>query len=371
MQKMLSFSVIIPVYVGSSTLDETIEKILSWRYPAKELIVCVDCPNEQTKESIKRYGDNVIFNISEERRGKVNSLNEGLRLATGEAFLFLDADVSITGEDLLERMNEELQENDIVELKKVIRQDSLISKLVYYEYIGITAADWIISNKTRRTFGINGAAFAMTREALDRVGGFRGAIAEDLDLGLRCYQAGLRFKFLDDISVQTFAPQNLSGWFRQRKRWAFGTALWVRENWRQIFSMVKSKPSVCIPALLMIFPSLLGLFSSLAFKDLAIWDAAALLFISLPTRGFFIIVFPFLSFQEINSLISFFAAFFMGLLAYLVTYYFFSRKLKLKFSAFWFTLYYLIYSPAWLAAMLWGLVQVFVAEDDVSLDWKV
>ncbi|MEM0117797.1 MAG: glycosyltransferase family 2 protein [Conexivisphaerales archaeon] len=370
LKKDYSLSVIIPVYRTSPTLEDTILKLISSKHPSKEIIVVVDCPDQNIQDIVERYGKEVVFDVSHERRGKVSCLRRGCSLSKGDAFFFLDADTSLVGEDLLKRINEELQSYDVVEFKKVVKGNSLLSKMVYYEYLGISAADWLISVSTRRTFGMNGAAFAITKEAFEKVGGFRDVISEDLDFGLRCFERGLKFKFIDDLPVYTFAPPTFSAWVKQRKRWAYGTAKWLRDNWKEIFVMVRSKPQIALLSLLMIFPSLLALFASFAFRDLAIWDTIALLFISFPARSFPLLLIPFVTPQEINGIFSFATATLFGLAAYSSLYFYFARRMKLKFSPILFVLYYLVYSPLWLAAMVWGIVRVAIKEE-VDIDWKV
>ncbi len=61
----------------------------------------------------------------------------------------------------------------------------------------------------------------------------------------------------------------------------------------------------------------------------------------------------------------------VGLLGYAAVYLVFARKLGYSFRPVYFIIYYVIYSPLWLAAMIWGLVTVFVRKETVDIDWKV
>jgi len=364
------FSVIIPAYRSAPTLDDTLSKLLASEHPRREIIVMLDCPDDNLLPLVDKYNGKVVFDISHERRGKVTSLNKGCNIAKGDAFFFLDSDIFLPDEDILGKVDEELSDFDVIELKKVVSGNSILAKLVYYEYIGISAADWLISRSTKRTFGLNGAAFAITKSAFEKVGGFRKVVSEDLDFGLRCFEMGLKFKFIDDITIYTFAPSSFSAWLKQRKRWSYGTAKWLKDNWQQIIAVVRSKPQAVLPSLLLIFPSLLALLASFTFRDLALWDAFALLFISFPARSFPILLIPFISAKEISSILSLLVASAIGMIIYTSLYYLFSRKMKLRFSPAWFVLYYLFYSPVWLAAMVWGIVHVLI-KDEVEIDWKL
>lgn len=365
-----SMSVIIPVYRNCKTLENTILKILRSAHPSKEIIVMVDCPEAEMEYIIEKYSSQVLFDISHERRGKVNCLIRACQLAMGSAFLFLDSDIILPEKDLLVRLDKELSEYDIVELKKVVIGKNFLSRMVYYEYMGISIADWFISKSTGHTFGINGAAFAILRSSFYQVGGFNRVISEDLDLGLRCFKQGLRFNFIEDLEVYTFGPSSLSAWIKQRKRWAYGTGKWAKDNWRTIFNMVRSRPEVVLPSLLMIFPSLLALFTSLAFRSSALIYIATLLFVSFPSRSFPLLLIPLASLKGLSDLLPFFTASAICLCLYAAIYYVFGKQINMKFSLFWFVLYYLLYSPAWLVAMIWGIARAFM-KDDVELDWRV
>jgi cellulose synthase/poly-beta-1,6-N-acetylglucosamine synthase-like glycosyltransferase len=365
-----SVSVIIPVYRGSVTLDETLEILTSDPFAHKEVIVSIDMPDTDSLRLVEKFSNRVIFDLSYERRGKVEALRSAISRATGEAFFFLDSDIRLTTRGIIGKVAEELKEYEMIELKKTVNTSNAISKLVYFEYIGIGAADWLVSRKTKRTFGINGAAFAITREAFDRVGGFKKVVSEDLDFGLRSFIADVSFKYCVDLEVMTFSPPSLRSWFVQRKRWAYGTSLWVKENWNTLLSLVRHEPSVTLPALMMIFPALMGLMTSFAFRGFLVYDILAILILSLPTRGLPVLLFPLVTIQEATNLLGFSLAFGVGLAAYGLVYFYYSRKLGFRFSPIWFVPYYLVYSPVWLAAMIWGMSQVFIKKEPVSLDWK-
>ena len=61
----------------------------------------------------------------------------------------------------------------------------------------------------------------------------------------------------------------------------------------------------------------------------------------------------------------------VGLFSYAAVYVAFSRKLGYRFRLRHFILFYLIYSPVWFVATIWGLVTVFVRKETVEIDWKV
>ena len=366
-----SISVMIPVYGSSSSLDDTLRCLVEDDYPRKEIVVVLDLPTLDSLSLSKKYSKSVTFDISAKRRGKVESLKRACSLAKGDTYLFLDSDVAVHGDHLLSKVASEIGLSEMIELKKTVARDTAMSKLVYFEYLGIGAVDWMISSRIKRCFGLNGAAFAIRKDIFERVGGFKNVLSEDLDLGLRSYIAGVKFKYCYDIEVGTFAPRNLTAWLKQRKRWSYGTALWAKDNWKTLLKLLRREPSLCLPALFLIFPALLVFVSSFAFNGLAQYDALALLLLFLPVRGFPVVAIPFFTFSEMSSLFALSVIMLIGMTACGVVYYYFGKKLGFGFSIRWFPLYYLLYSPVWFAAMLWGISQVFIRRDPVKVDWVI
>jgi len=88
----------------------------------------------------------------------------------------------------------------------------------------------------------------------------------DLDMGIRSFKEGIRFKYLEDIAVQTRIPSSWRMWFKQRKRWGVGTALFLKEYFRDLVRIVRKYPRVPL-SILFIFPSLPLLLIDLPIPD--------------------------------------------------------------------------------------------------------
>ena len=71
----------------------------------------------------------------------------------------------------------------------------------------------------------------VTREAFDRVGGFRGRVAEDLDWGRRAIAAGYRWRYAEDVVVTHPA----------RRTWTELTEKW-RKSSREAFAACLERP---------------------------------------------------------------------------------------------------------------------------------
>lgn len=364
-------SVVVPVLRWAETLENTLAKLVADGYPSKQIVVVADSPTQALREVMAKFANEITFSAKEERRGKVNALKEAYDLCTGDVIVFLDSDIVIRTPNLISKTMAEMKGYDMLEMKKTIYNGGLLPSLVYFEYVGFNAANWVLFKKMNKTLGVNGAGFAITREAYERIGGFQNVVSEDLDLGLRGYLRDLRFRYADDIEVGTFAPSDMKSWWKQRKRWSYGAALWLRDNRKEIFSALRRHPGILLTALLMIFPTVLSVLFSLTFKELATFDILALAMISLSSKSFPLIIPPLLPLEAMPNLVGMGMAVLVGLVGYGAMYLAFSWKLGYRFRPVQFVLYYLVYSPVWLAAMVWGLVTVFVKREKVEIDWKV
>lgn len=87
-------SVIIPTYNAESTIQETIETVLSQTYRNLEVIVVDDGSTDLTCEVLENlYGDNHrVLIIRAKHEGVSHARNEGLKAAHGEFIAFCDAD---------------------------------------------------------------------------------------------------------------------------------------------------------------------------------------------------------------------------------------------------------------------------------------
>lgn len=161
-------------------------------------------------------------------------LNEASKILEGDIILFLDADVKIVTKDFLERIVDEMEGIDLLDIKKKVLRDSFLAKITYYHYLCNNIANWLFSTNLRKCLAFNGAAFAIGREFFEKLGGFQRVVTEDLDLGIRSFLEDYRFKHTEEVEVFTAVPPTWKQWYKQRKRWGIGIALWIKNYFKDL-----------------------------------------------------------------------------------------------------------------------------------------
>jgi glycosyltransferase involved in cell wall biosynthesis len=96
-------SVIIPCYKHAQYLPRAIESALAQTYPRVEIIVVDDGSPDDTADVALRYADRGVKLVRQSNAGLSAARNAGVRAASAEWLLFLDADDWIDA-DVVERM---------------------------------------------------------------------------------------------------------------------------------------------------------------------------------------------------------------------------------------------------------------------------
>ncbi|RJS88116.1 glycosyltransferase family 2 protein [Candidatus Bathyarchaeota archaeon] len=367
-----TFSIFIPVYRESDLLRPLLERLIADPYKEKEIFVVIDEPTIKSLRLVRDFASSVYFIWNGKRKGKANVLNDLVTKSKGEVLLFLDSDVLIdeSSKSFLHKIAEEIADADIVEMKKKVLRDSFVARLASYDYLSFSFTSWFFSRRLGKCLGINGAAFAIRREAFERLGGFRRVVVEDLDIATRAFIEGLRYKFVEDISVSTKAPSSWSKWFEQRKRWGIGGALWFKEYFDNLIKIVKDHPGVLLPCILFIFPSLPFFLFTLFMPDDLYIKALYLSMIVLSTQTSLLL--PPIAFTSTS--LAFMRNLFLmvgSIGAYTTIFYVIARKLGFIFNPVEFMLFYIVYSPLWLLIIIVSLVKVYVGIRKLDVSWKI
>lgn len=221
-----ALTVLIPAYNEQEYVGRTIESVAAATYPDDVSIVVIDDGStDGTYAEACEYATENTTVIQRANGGKHAALNEGLKHATTDIIVAVDAD-SVIAPDALQLLVKEFDRNPeagaIAGNIKVANRGSLITNLQALEYIvGI--------NTFRRAFDllgvvtvVPGSLGAFKRGALDAVGGYSGdTVTEDFDLTIEILKAGHAIHASEGV-VYTEGPETWHDLYNQRLRWFGG-----------------------------------------------------------------------------------------------------------------------------------------------------
>jgi len=203
-------SVIIPVYNGEKTIQETIESVLNQTFTDFELIIINDGSQDATLEIVERSQDSRLNVFSYPNAGQAASRNRGFSHASGEYISFIDAD-DLWTPDKLEAQLRALQDNPQAAVAyswtKCIDESGQFSRRGSH----ISATGDVYGKLLLIDFIENGSNPLIRRQALIKVGSFDESLpaAEDWDMWLRlaaCYE------FVAVPSSQILYRQSANSW---------------------------------------------------------------------------------------------------------------------------------------------------------------
>ncbi len=370
----MDISIFIPVYKESTQIAGALKELGSQNV-SKEIFVTVDQPTEgflETLKELERENENVKFIFNKDRVGKANACNATVKLSTGKVLLFLDSDVGIPNDpDYLQKIIMEMKHTDILDIKKRVTKDkSFLSKMTYYEYLTFNISSWLASRYMHKCPAVNGAAFAIKREMFEKVDGFRTVVAEDIDLATRAFLEESSFAYTVDVEVRNQVYSDWYKWFTQRRRWAIGQALWLKDWYKQLARRFVKKPQIFLPSLFFLYPSVVVFFLSAVVPSL--WMYNSLLFFSLFLSVKFNIALPiFLLSLATADVLKVLLISMSGFAITAAVFYGFSRKLgfrEVKLHELF--VYYFFYSSIWMIIIIVGHIQVFALGKKAGPCWK-
>ncbi len=103
-QNPKTFSIITVVYNGENVLQGTIESVITQTFQNFEYIIVNGLSKDKTSEIIEKYTDKISKIISEPDKGLYDAMNKGIRIASGDFLLFLNAGDQFYDKKVLEKI---------------------------------------------------------------------------------------------------------------------------------------------------------------------------------------------------------------------------------------------------------------------------
>ena len=201
-------------------------------------------------------------------------------LKAGEALVVLDADNRVPGH-LLSRLSDELDQGHQAIQTYIDVANPDASSLATASALSYWASNRMVQ-LARHNLGwpadLGGTGMCLTAEALEAAGGFGTAAAEDLELGVRLFLAGIPVAWAHDVKVRDEKPVHSGVAVRQRARWAVGRRQVVKRHLGELLRT--PTPASLDVAMRLVQPSRMGV--ALASVGLAVASAFGAPLLSAP-----------------------------------------------------------------------------------------
>jgi cellulose synthase/poly-beta-1,6-N-acetylglucosamine synthase-like glycosyltransferase len=204
----------------------------------------------------------------------------------------------------------------------------------------------------------------------EKIGGFHKVVAEDIDLATRAFLKESSFAYTADVEVRNIVYSEWRKWFRQRRRWGIGQALWLKDWYVDLTKRFVKKPQVFLPSLFFLYPSIAIFFLSALVPNL--WMYNSLLVFSLFLSVKFNVMLPvFLVSLGTANVLKILIISLSGFALTAVVFYSFSIKLGFKeVKLHELFIYYFFYSTLWTAIIVLDYIQVIAFRKKVAPDWR-
>jgi biofilm PGA synthesis N-glycosyltransferase PgaC len=231
-------------YNEEQIIGRTLRSVLASTYPLAEIIVVNDGSSDRTSEEVREVReiarhDPRIHLIEQQNTGKAGALNAGLRHASSEIIVTLDADTILIPETI-SRLVRHLAADETGRLGAVAgvvrvgnRERNLLTRWQALEYLTQIGVERAAQDVMGAISIVPGACAAWRKTAIQEVGGYTEVtLAEDCDLSLSLHRAGWRVTQDDEAIAFTEAPETVDALLDQRTRWTFGSlqAIWKHRD---------------------------------------------------------------------------------------------------------------------------------------------
>lgn len=233
-QNATKISVVVPAWNEEVGIIQAITSLLTSHYDNLEVIVVNDGSTDSTHEVVQQFIKEGIDGLTNKKKkfkyflkengGKGSALNYGIKKASGDVIVTMDAD-TVFEKDALITVARYFQNKDIdaaVGNVKVANSKNIIGIIQQIEY---TVGFYF--KRTHSFFNseyiIGGAFGVFRRETFEENGFFNVDIkTEDIELSTRLQNNGCKIIYIEDAIAYTEGPVTFSGLLKQRLRWKKG-----------------------------------------------------------------------------------------------------------------------------------------------------
>ncbi len=235
-------SVVVPCYNEEKRISAFFKYLLASNYDKKkiEVVLVDDGSTDNTVKLVTSFAKEIKLKIIKTNHvGKVDAVNIGVKKASNEIIVCIDADTFVE-KDAIKNIVSAFSDSRVGAASGVCLVKNNSSVLgtfqdLEYFYVGL------IRKSFSRIFSSGiwffGAISCFRKSVFLEVGGLsKDTIAEDHDFSLAVMRKGYRVVTVEHAVAHTIVPETLSGLVSQRTRWWFGALQSIRKHFKLLFS---------------------------------------------------------------------------------------------------------------------------------------
>jgi cellulose synthase/poly-beta-1,6-N-acetylglucosamine synthase-like glycosyltransferase/peptidoglycan/xylan/chitin deacetylase (PgdA/CDA1 family) len=228
-------AVVVPAYNEAVGIARAVSSLAASSYPDLEIVVVDDGSTDATADIVEALALERVRVIRRANGGKAAALTTGIDSTSAEIVVMVDGDTVFEPETIT-RLVGPLADPAVAAVAgntKVGNRSGLLGRWQHIEYVIGFNLDRRMYEVFQSTPTVPGAIGAFRRDVLVALGGVSGeTLAEDTDLTLAIGRLGHRVVYAEHALAWTEAPSTLTGLWRQRYRWSYGTmqAVWKHKG---------------------------------------------------------------------------------------------------------------------------------------------
>jgi biofilm PGA synthesis N-glycosyltransferase PgaC len=224
-------TILIAAYNEEAVIADTFTSIAKQNYPGTlEVILVDDGSLDQTHQICNKLTNNYPWlrcYRQEINQGKSEALNRALSLASHELIITLDADSYLYKDALVrivERFHSDPANTCAVAGTVMVRnsRENWITQSQEWDYFQGIATVKRVQSLNQGTLVAQGAFSLYKKSVVLELGGWPKTVGEDIVLTWAMLEKDYRVGYCEDAVAFTIAPSTVSGFIRQRQRWARG-----------------------------------------------------------------------------------------------------------------------------------------------------
>lgn len=212
-------------------ISKAIECTFQQQYSGHIRLIIVDnASTDNTHLEVLKMNQFASYNRSLEyvkcdKLGKSYALNLGLSMVDTPHFITVDADTFLDKAAVQKIMDNIIFNQGACTAGNLLVKNaktSLISKMQNYDYLLSISAVKRFQGSYKSTLVAQGAFSAYDTEVVQKLGGWKNVMGEDIVLTYQLLNENLFSTYEPQAIAYTMVPETLNSFYNQRKRWAIG-----------------------------------------------------------------------------------------------------------------------------------------------------